>query len=204
MGPTPPIIRREPQIFAAGDSLIFDRYLPDYLPSAGWSIVGTVSLPTANGATKVWQYTSTPDATNSIHQINVNGFMAAKPEGKYILSEDLVCSPTGVSPNQRSQIYYDELIITADFADGDATVNPLSFAEQQLAQVEEQIAAISQSIVDETDIQRTRIIYKKIEVLDLQRRKYLEEIANQRNLKGIRSGRRNENEHSGFYAGTPC
>lgn len=88
------------------------------MPSAGFAIRLTLTQNTPNGAQKVAEVVSTPDATNTFHQFNDNGFCAGLDSGTYILSEEVFNAGTG----ERHQIYFaDNFQVAADLADGLAT-----------------------------------------------------------------------------------
>jgi hypothetical protein len=150
------IIWREPEVFASGDSLIFQRSLPGYLPSNGWSITGTLTQPGEDGGgAQVAQYTSTPDPTGKFHLVNVPNFAAGLNAGIYVLSEEVVCGAGGVNPGEKHQIYIAELKLDPDLADGLATGELLTFEEQMIPIIQAKIKRLESFDLSQADAQRT-------------------------------------------------
>jgi len=155
----PPLIWREPEQFAAGDSLIFQRNLPSYLPSDGWGIQLTVSLVGPNGATIQQQVNSAPDSTNTFHTFNVANFLAAANAGTYIFSEEAINSGTG----QKNQIYYnDNFQVGPDLSAGTST-QTLTIAQQMITQIQSTLLELYARTSKETDIQRSRFVLMEID-----------------------------------------
>src|ERR1035437_2774018 len=122
----PSIPWREPDNFVAGDTLYFQRSLPSYSPADGWAIHLVVTQNVPNGAKKVADAISTPDATNSYHVFNVPNFCAGLDAGTYILTEEVTNAagnvPLGIAVGTRFQIYHDdEFGLQDNLADGLAT-----------------------------------------------------------------------------------
>ena len=127
---TPPIQWRPPQSFVAGDTLLFQQNLPNYLPSDGWAIELTVTQPLPNGAKKVSQVASAPDATNTFHCFNAPTFCGGLNSGQYVLSEEVFNAGTG----ERHQIYFDDnFAVNDDLNDGLATGTQQTEAQINLA-----------------------------------------------------------------------
>ena len=187
---------REPEIFAAGDTLVFQRYLPDYLPDDGWSLhyvltdpVGGVQLLTFDSAT------SADDET--VHAVNVANFAATIPQGDYILTGQVVNATTG----EKHQIYYAELSLQPDLAAGTAGGPILTTAQKMIQSLESILADLYKQKFQETDVQRSRFVAKKTsEVLkDLQY--WYEKRANEVNLEAIRGGGGNMNDFTPIFRG---
>ena len=122
----PSIQWREPESFVSGDTLLFQRNLPNYLPSDGWAIKLTVTQNLPQGAQKVESVTSTPDATNAYHVLSKVDFCAGLPAGEYILTEEVVNvagnAGLGIPAGSEHQIYFSgNFEIQDDLSDGTAT-----------------------------------------------------------------------------------
>lgn len=170
---------REPETFAAGDTLAFNRKLPHFLPSAGWSIQLTVSKPLPQGgAAKLAQIVSVPDSTNAYHCFAVANFMAGQPTGAYILSEEVVNAANA----EQHQIYYnDNFVIGPNLASGSAgqIKNPYEILlEKALCKLTE----LEDIALQETDQQRSRFLIEQRTAL-LERIKFYE--AKVRNIRDI-------------------
>ncbi len=149
---------REPIVFAIGDTLVFQRSLPNYLPSNGWSIQYTLTQPLPNGSKEVFQFTTVADATGNYHTVDILNFGAGLEAGDYVLSGQVVCSPTGEAPNQKQTIYYGELDLDPDLADGLAAANVQTFVQQMIPILEAKIKRLESYDLTETDIQRSRMV----------------------------------------------
>ncbi len=170
----PPIIWREPENFVPGDSLIFQRSLPAYLPSDGWQVQGTVSLPTANGAKIITQYISQPDATGKFHVVTVLNFLQGTANGDYILTEEIVCQAGGVNPGEKHQIYYAKLEVGPDLADGLAVGPITTHAQRMLPLLEARLEELAQHNLAETELERSRMIIVQRDKLTDEYKWYLE------------------------------
>lgn len=123
-------IIREPIEFTAGDTLAFMRYLPDFLPSDGWSL-----LYVLRGDSADTQFTST--TSGSSHAISVSKDTTATwAPGEYILIGYAVKSTT-----ERHQIYYGQLQLNANFpaTQGDEPVK--TFAQKMVEALETELLA---------------------------------------------------------------
>jgi hypothetical protein len=205
MAVAPPIIWREPEQFVAGDSLIFQRNLPNYLPSDGWAIKLTVSQPTANGAVETAQVNSAADPTNRYHQFNAPGFCAGVVEGVYILSEEVVNAagnaPLGIAANTRHQIYYrDDFFIGPDLTDGLVTGEVLTEAQTNLQLLNSTYQELIKLKFATTEDLRSRFdIKKQKEILD--DIKYWKEVrTNEIQMERVRNGRRPGNVSKPIFA----
>lgn len=111
----PPIQLQEPESFASGDTLWFERYLPDYLPSDGWSLKYTLTSLNGQAAAAAQSAVSASDASR--HKVYQQNFAAGLEAGDYIFSGEAVNAATG----DRKQIYKAVLTIGADLQAGLAT-----------------------------------------------------------------------------------
>lgn len=178
---------REPDVFASGDSLIFQRYLPDYLPANGWALRYTLTSLAANIGVKVEDINS--QAQGDSHLINVNAFAAGLDAGDYLL--------VGFAVNgaERHQIYYGELTLVPDLADGTAVTKPLTtHAQRMITVLETQMEKLAAHSLRESDVQRSRFVWERRgEVLDLlnfyrERRNY------ELKLLAVANGHGNQNQ----------
>jgi len=158
-----PIQWREPQDFASGDTLLFQRYLESYLPGDGWHIHYTVSQSLPNGAKAVFAFDSTQSTTDpTCHSVNVPNFGAGLTDGDYVLSAQVVNSAGNASLNiaagERHTIYYGELTFDADLADNQATAPIATFVQSMIPILEAKLQRLESYDLTETDVQRTRFI----------------------------------------------
>ena len=86
---TEPTIWREPDVFTAGDTLIYQRSLPRFLPSDGWAIRLTITQNKGDAAVEVAQAVSVGDSTNKYHVFNVPNFCGNLTSGVYTFSEEV-------------------------------------------------------------------------------------------------------------------
>ncbi|MDE2019838.1 MAG: hypothetical protein KGJ13_05850 [Patescibacteria group bacterium] len=143
---------REPADFTVGDTLLFQRNLPDYLPSDGWAVRLTVTENTATGATKVAEAVSTPDTTSQYHVFNVPNFCAGLAAGTYVLSEE-VFNAAG----EKHQIYVrPDFQLQDDLADGLATAPVLTEAQTNLALLNDTYRSLIKLKFAETEDLRSR------------------------------------------------
>jgi hypothetical protein len=153
-----PIANREPDFFTSGDTLLFNRNLPNYLPSAGWSIHLTVTQVLPNAGHVAAQAVSVPDATNAFHTFNVPNFAAGLDAGLYILSEEVVNANTG----EKHQIYYnDNFLIGPDLGDGLSSASVKTEAQQMLEVISSTLKDLYKQKFTETDVQRNRFVLQK-------------------------------------------
>ena len=140
MAAAPPIVWREPDSFVSGDTLLFQRSLPSFLPSDGWQAKLVVTQNTPNGAQKVAEADSAPDSTNSFHCYNYPNFCAGLSAGTYVLTEEVVNAAGNAATNPpiaagtKHQIYFaDNFTVQDDLADGLATAPVQTEAQINLA-----------------------------------------------------------------------
>ena len=155
-----PIAWREPANFTAGDSLIFNKNLPNYLPSDGWAVALTLTRPTPTGARVITTVNSTPDSANDYHKFNVALFAAGQPSDTYILSEEVFNATTG----EKHQVYYDNNFVVT--AAGESSVPVQTEAQQMLATLSSTLKDLYNRRNKETDVQRNRFILQDIEKME--------------------------------------
>lgn len=155
---------REPETFCSGDTLIFSKYLPNYLPADGWALHYVLTVSKPNGAQKVAEFYSTQSASDpSCHSVNVPNFCAGlDPSGEYVLTGQVVNAVgnagKGIAAGQKQTFYIGELAIGPDLADGLATAPVTTFAQQMLDTLKAKLARLESYDLTETDVQRTRFI----------------------------------------------
>jgi len=155
---------REPEVFASGDSLIFTKYLSNYLPADGWALhyVVTQSLP--NGAEKVAEFYSTQSAFDpSCHSVNVPNFGAGfDPTGEYVLTGQVVNAVgnagLNIAAGEKHTFYVAEISIDPDLADGAGSAPVTTFAQQMVDALKAKLMRLESYDLTETDVQRTRFI----------------------------------------------
>jgi hypothetical protein len=151
------VARREPERIAAGDSLVFTRYLRDYLPSDGWSLLYCL------GGDK-WQniqFTSTPDITDTAHQISVPTTETATwLPGDALLVGYAVNN--NLNPPQREQFYRAELTIAPDFPAQEQPVPVWTFAQKMLQKLEVQLLNLADLSLEQTRTMDVEFRYERI------------------------------------------
>ena len=182
---TPQILWRPPEAFVSGDTLIYQRNLPNYLPSAGFAIQLTVTKPTPQAAKIQAQAISVPDATNSFHTFNVVGFCAGAEEGHYVLSEEVFNAATG----ERHQISYaDDFLLGPDLNDGLATKPIETVAQRKLRLLHASHDQLIQLKFSETEDLRSRFKIQDEEKI-LNEIKYWTEVRhNEIQMERVRNG----------------
>jgi hypothetical protein len=159
-GPT--IQLQEPERFASGDTLWFERYLADYLPSAGWSLKYT--LTSLNGQEVASVQSVVSDSNANRHKIYQQNFAAGLDADDYIFTGELVNTNTG----DRKQIYKAVLTLGADLQDGVATVPLISENAQALQDAYATRRVLIKKQFSETEDLRSRFILQKLsEINDL-------------------------------------
>jgi hypothetical protein len=149
---------REPLIFAAGDTLNFKRFLRDYLPSAGWSLSYQVRGG-ARGDDEV-AFDSTADVDE--HEVTVDAATTS-----LWLPGDYVLVGYAVNGEERHQVYYGELTVTANLGTdaNDAVVT--THAQRMIALIERQLEELAAHSLQDSNIQQTEI--RRVQRMDLER-----------------------------------
>ncbi len=154
---------REPEAFASGDSLIFQKFLPAYLPGDGWNIHYVVTQNLPNGSKEVASFDSTQGVTDTTcHVINVPNFGAGLAAGEYVLSAQVVNTAgnagLNIAAGEKHTIYYAELELDPDLADNLATGPVATFVQSMIPILEAKLQRLEGYDLTETDVQRTRFI----------------------------------------------
>lgn len=177
---------REPIKFMAGDTLEFTRSLPDYLPADGWSLAYV--LTRRDTGEKLAACGSAADGDG--HKISVADFAGGLDPGAYILTGSAALGA------ERHQIYYGELELTADLADGEATGPVLTEAQEMIASLRSSLKELYKQVFSETDIQRNKLVWNNqaqvLESLKYWKEMRLVEIQQERARNGRPTGRTSE------------
>lgn len=158
-----PIIWREPEVFASGDTLLFQRFLPAYLPADGWSLLYTLT----NGAgNEVFQFASAQSTVDlTCHAINVPNFGAGLDAGDYVLSAQAVNlagnAGKGIAAGEKHTIYYAELTLDPDLADGLAGAPVETFMQSMIPILEAKIKRLEAYDLTETDAARSKYVVEQ-------------------------------------------
>jgi hypothetical protein len=173
---------QEPLLFSAGDSLIFNRSLPKYLPSAGWSLLYEIA-GNAPGAAPT--FTSTPDPTNTFHQINVLPAVTALWLPGYFELSGFAVNVSG----ERHSIYYGEFVIQPNLGTGVNTANVQTHAQKMIPLLEKALESLAAHSIDDSNIQQTEI--RRVKRMDLERQlAWNKELRrNEVALENVRNGR---------------
>ena len=179
---SPDIATREPEIFAAGDSLIFQRYLPAYRPADGWSL--HYVLTDLQGNEKAACDSAPNPANAQAHLVDVDGFAATLDDGDYILTGQAV----NVS-GEKHQIYYAALTLQPDLSDGAGAGPVQTEAQEMIALLRDTLKSLYKLKFAETEDLRSKFrIQDQTKVLgDL---KYWKEVrASEIQQERVRNGR---------------
>jgi hypothetical protein len=154
---------REPEIFSAGDTLKFNKFLPNYLPADGWALTYSVTDELPDSGNLVDSIFSTPSATDpSVHSVNVPNFGAGLEAGDYILTGVVVNAAGNPSKNiaagERHTFYIGELTFDPDLMDGLSSAPVTTFVQRMIPILEAKIARLEAYDLTETDVQRTRFV----------------------------------------------
>jgi len=165
----PPIQWREPESFVSGDTLLFQRSLPNFLPSDGFAIRLTVTQNLPNGAQKVADVTSAPDSTNTYHVFNVPNFLAGVADGTYVLAEEIVNAAGNAALNPpiaagwKQQMFEQPYFqVQDDLADGLAGAPVISQNQQDLNAAYTLRSSMLKFRFAETEDLRSRFSEKKL------------------------------------------
>jgi hypothetical protein len=177
----------EPLTFSIGDSLRFDRYFPQFLPSAGWQLQYQI----VGGANKRdglpnTAFVSTPDATNTVHEINVAAATTTVwAAGEYVLAGYAVNAELA----KRVEIYQGTIILTPNFNTAQDNGTVQTHAQQMICKIENALLVLADFTIQATTVQQTEIIRVKRQDLDRQLAFYREKRANEVAIENVRNGR---------------
>jgi hypothetical protein len=151
-----PIQLQEPESFASGDTIWFELYLADYLPSAGWSLKYTLTSLDGKEVAAVQSVVS--DSNPNRHKIYQQNFAAGLDAYDYIFTGELLNSITG----DRKQSYKAVLTIGPDLQDGLASQPLISENVQALQDAYATRRELIKRKFTETEDLRSRFILQKL------------------------------------------
>lgn len=177
--------RREPEIFVCGDTLLFERYLRDYLPSDGWSLLYEIR---GGASTTNQPITFTSTASGDFHLIQVNNFAAEANAGVYEL--------VGYAVNgaERHQIYDGQLNLLPNGTSVDDSAPVKTHAQKMIEMLEAGLERLAAHEIDESNVERAQFIRAKRLDLEKQLAINKEIRANELKMERIRNG-----QHSGQF-----
>lgn len=186
---------REPIIFAAGDSLYFRRWIPEYPASEGWSL--SYELFTETGGV-VASFNST--AQGDAHLIEIDNFAAQlDPKQEYLLAGYAV-NPAGAGGGaERHQIYRGGFILTPNFGSGANVPDQTCEEEKFVRQLREGLHRLYSNELVETDVNRVRMLRVQRKELRLELNFWEERLAYRRKQEAVRNGRPNPNIVAPFF-----
>lgn len=157
---------REPEIFAAGDTLSFTRTLPDYPAGDGWALTYVL---TSLAGEKLATVTSTADGDN--HKVYQDDFAITLDQGDYLL--------TGQVKNGAEDytIYRGVLTLQADLTDGTASQPQKTEAQEMIDILRDSLKDLYRQKFSVTNVQHNQfVLQKQSEVLE--QWKYWKEVRN--------------------------
>lgn len=174
---------REPLTFAQGDTLEFQRYLRAYLPSAGWSLFYEIRSA-ENPALPVIEFTSTPDATNTRHEISV----ASDITETWQPGESVLVG-FAVNGDERHQFYYADLNLTPDLGTDANTVNVKTHAQEMVELYECVNKELARTIIQESNLQGIQTLSIKRQEARTELAYWREVRANEIAVENVANGR---------------
>lgn len=183
MGPQ----RHEPLEFAAGDTLWFYRWFPEFQSAAGWSL--SYNLFGCNGQYKT---TFAASPVNDGFEVSVPSFGATlDPSIGYELagymSNTTLAPGTALKP-LRHQVYSGKLKITPNLLTQNPQSSFQSYAYQQVTSLRATLLALNQSYLTETDVQRVKMVREKREAMRTELAFWEEKLHHEANQAAIRNG----------------
>jgi len=153
-------------VFSSGDTLLFQRFLPDYLPADGWALHYVLSQSQPNGANKLAEFDSAPLASDpTCHSINIPNFAAALDAGDYVLSAQVINAAgnagAGIAAGEKHTVYYAELTLDPDLAAGTASAPIETFAQQMIPILQAKIKRLESYELGETDVSRSKYVIEE-------------------------------------------
>jgi hypothetical protein len=176
---------REPERFSAGDTLVFKKNLPTFLPSKGWSLQYILTDMAGLERCLVNSIPGSGD-TNNWHLVDVDNFVPTLPEGDYILAG------YAVNGAERREIYQGNFHCIANFPAGTAQAPQTTHAQRMITLLESQLETLATKLMKETDVQRNRFVQIERDKVLSQLQYYKElrrnEIQKQRARSGLPPG----------------
>lgn len=153
---------REPILFTQGDTLAFNKYLPDFLPSAGWALLYEIrsSDQPTNPAIQIQ---STPDATNTFHEINV----AVGITAGWLAGDAIMVGYVVNTDGTRHQIYYNNLEILPNLGTNTNAVDLSTHAQRMIPIIEKQLEELAAHSMDDSNVQSVEI--RRVKRMELEK-----------------------------------
>ena len=192
---TEPIIWREPEVFAIGDQLQFQRNFPDYTPLNGWSIEYALTPMSPDGAAAALTFTTAPDSTNQFHTVLIPNFASGLQQGTYVFSGYLI------NGTERHQIYYSELVLTPNLPAGQSTGTLKTFNEEMVEILREKLKHLERQIIQESDVQRTRFLIEDRDKAQSRLFMFEYRVQNDNKIRQIKNTGRDSSNVAPMYAG---
>lgn len=184
--PQPTVLQREPLTLSAGDELVFQRFLADYLPSNGWTLSYDVKGgPGGSGGAPAISFNTTADSTGTYYLVDVAAAAtAAWPSGSYVMTGYVTLTATG----ERHQVYYNEFLISPNFASPTNDVDVRTHSQKMIALLEAALEANATSYIHASTVQQSTFIREKRMELEKQLGYNKELRANEIALENVRNG----------------
>ncbi len=141
------VASREPDRFTVGDTLAFQRFFRDYLPSAGWAMLYEIrgGASAVEGAV---EFTSTDDG--DYHRLNVPAEVtAAWLPGDFTLVGYVVHAELA----ERHQVYLGELTLIPDLGTGTDDAAVKSFDAEMIEAIQAQLLRLAAHELDDSTVQ---------------------------------------------------
>lgn len=179
---------REPELFASGDSLVFQRYLPGYRPADGWSLHYTVTAP--DGALLA-AVSST--ANGDWHVVEEDNFLATV-DAAYPFPVAAVLAGYAINGDARHQIYYGQLTLTPNLGDGTddtaAAGEPVKTeAQQMLETLRAALLDAYKVVYQEVNLSGSKVVWANITKLREELAYWKEVRRNEVAMERARAGR---------------
>jgi hypothetical protein len=169
---------REPSQLSAGDTICFTRKLPLYAASQGWSLEYA-----ARGGAQVINFVSVASGDN--HLVTVPAAVTETWIPAEYQLEGWALNVDGI----RKQIYLAALLVAPDLASAPGDIDVTTHAQRMLASIETELEKLAQNVLDETDVEGTKIIRAKRLELASQRNHYLQERRKEIAKENAKSGK---------------
>jgi hypothetical protein len=182
----PEIPTREPELFASGDSLVFTRTLPGFLASEGWSLHYTLTAP---DGTLLTSADSTADG--DAHSVNEDNWAADIDQTAYPFPLEAVLAGFALKDgtNERHQIYYGQLTLTANLADATTDEPVESEAQEMIRIIRASLKDAYAVVYKQVDIAKTSIIWADIKQLRFELAYWKEVRRNEIEMERARNGK---------------
>ena len=177
--------QREPLTFSAGDTLIFERYLPGYTPSNGWALEYAITGGVFGDQPVL--FSSAPDGDRHLVTV-LDSVTAAWLPGCYVLTGYAVNNTT------RTQVYYGEFVVTVNALTAAPAAPVTTHAQRMIPLIELQLEKLATHDVADSTVEQTEI--RRAARLDLERQLALnKEIRNNEiACENVRNGRPSGNK----------